>query len=118
MPALHAIVRFALSGALAFITAIAAVPAHANDEWLQEFRDPSDGRIDMSRWLLSRRGALPVPLIITEPAVGYGAGLGLVFFHRKEPGAAGGEPAGETSAGTSAGSGQRALAPPSVSGIL
>jgi|GEM_PF-6816001 len=36
----------------------------------------------MSRWLLEHRGFLPVPVIITDPAVGNGGGLALAFFHR------------------------------------
>jgi outer membrane protein assembly factor BamA len=34
----------------------------------------------MSEWLLDKRGFLPVPIIITEPAVGDGGGVALVFF--------------------------------------
>ena len=49
---------------------------------LATFRDPVDGRLDASRWLLDHKGALPVPILVTEPAVGYGAGLGLLYFHR------------------------------------
>jgi len=44
------------------------------------FRDPQDGAFDASEWLLDRKGFLPVPIVITEPAVGYGAGAALVFF--------------------------------------
>ena len=43
--------------------------------------DPEDGMLDMSEFLLSASGFLPVPILITEPAVGYGAGLALLFFH-------------------------------------
>jgi hypothetical protein len=43
-------------------------------------RDPVDGMPDASKWLLERKGFLPVPIIITEPAIGYGGGLGLLFF--------------------------------------
>jgi len=46
------------------------------------FRDKEDGRFDMSGWLLDRHGFLPVPIIITDPAVGYGGGVALTFFHR------------------------------------
>jgi hypothetical protein len=46
------------------------------------FRDAEDGRFDMSRWLLDHRGFLPVPIIITDPAVGNGGGVALAFFHR------------------------------------
>src|ERR1700694_1798342 len=45
-----------------------------------KFADPEDGKFDMSDMLLSHRGVLPVPTIVTEPAVGYGLGLGLLYF--------------------------------------
>jgi hypothetical protein len=44
------------------------------------FRDPEDGRLDLSDYLLNQKGFLPVPIIITEPAVGYGGGVALTFF--------------------------------------
>lgn len=44
------------------------------------FFDPEDGMLDLSDFLLYHKGALPVPTIITEPAIGYGFGLGLMFF--------------------------------------
>ena len=46
------------------------------------FRDPEDGRFDVSEWLLERKGFLPVPIIITEPALGYGGGLAIAFFNQ------------------------------------
>jgi hypothetical protein len=49
-------------------------------ERLAGWRDPQDGRLDVSEWLLDRKGVLPVPLIVTEPAIGFGGGaLGLYF---------------------------------------
>jgi hypothetical protein len=65
------------------------------------FTDDEDGAVDLSEWLLSRTGFLAVPMLITEPAVGYGGGAGVVIFH--EPPFQRGEP----------GKGQ--LLPPSVS---
>lgn len=47
------------------------------------FFDPLDGYLDMSNWLLEKKGFLPVPVIITEPAIGYGGGLAAVYFHDK-----------------------------------
>lgn len=56
----------------------------AQSSWLGEtFIDPTDGQLDMSNWLLEKKGFLPVPIIITEPAVGYGGGAALVYFHDK-----------------------------------
>ncbi|CAI6151219.1 MAG: hypothetical protein SPLUMA2_SPLUMAMAG2_00100 [uncultured Sulfurimonas sp.] len=40
-----------------------------------------DGAFDVSDYLGTRYGFLPVPTIITEPAVGYGAGLNVMFLH-------------------------------------
>ncbi|WP_237170063.1 BamA/TamA family outer membrane protein [Pandoraea faecigallinarum] len=44
------------------------------------WRSPDDGDFDASDFLLNHRGALPVPMIITEPAIGYGGGVALMFF--------------------------------------
>ena len=44
------------------------------------FRDPEDGRMDVSEWLLTKKGVLPIPILVTEPAVGYGGGLVLAYF--------------------------------------
>jgi len=44
------------------------------------FTDPEDGALDMSEWLLDKKGFLPVPIIVTEPAIGYGGGLALLWF--------------------------------------
>ncbi len=47
----------------------------------EPMRDPNDGQLDMSDTLLWHKGVLPVPAIITEPAIGYGFGLALLYFH-------------------------------------
>src|SRR4051812_29527064 len=47
------------------------------------FRDPTDGAFDVSNFLSTRVGFLPIAMPITEPAVGYGLALGLSFFHDK-----------------------------------
>lgn len=60
------------------------VASAADDGFLARLRDPDDGRLDLSSWLLDRRGALPVPVIITEPAVGYGGGVALLYFRRPD----------------------------------
>ena len=50
--------------------------------WLRDtLIDPEDGMLDASDYLASARGFLPVPIIITEPAVGYGLGLAVAYFH-------------------------------------
>lgn len=45
------------------------------------FFDDEDGRVDMSNFLLSKAGFLPVPILITNPALGYGGMLAATFFH-------------------------------------
>ncbi|WP_394131739.1 BamA/TamA family outer membrane protein [Shewanella maritima] len=46
------------------------------------FMDEVDGRFDMGGYIAENaHGFLPVPIIITEPAVGYGGGLVGVFMH-------------------------------------
>ncbi|MBA2960935.1 hypothetical protein GON04_15580 [Ramlibacter sp. MAH-25] len=45
-------------------------------------RDPEDGKLDLSEFLLERKGFLPVPFVVTEPAVGYGGGLAALFFRQ------------------------------------
>jgi hypothetical protein len=51
------------------------------------FFDPEDGKLDLSYFLENPRGVLPVPIVVTEPAVGYGAGAAGMFLRpRKEAG--------------------------------
>ena len=45
------------------------------------FRDSTDNAIDMSNWLINKKGVLLVPTIITEPAVDYGIAGAVLFFH-------------------------------------
>lgn len=64
------------------VVVILMTPALARAGWLDQFRDPQDGAFDMSKYLLESRGIFPVPILITEPAVGYGGGLMLAFFQQ------------------------------------
>jgi len=54
----------------ALILLLALTPASALGQKGGVFRDPEDGRLDMSEWLLTKKGVLPIPIIITEPALG------------------------------------------------
>ncbi|SAK91620.1 Surface antigen [Caballeronia hypogeia] len=82
------------------------LPARA-DEAPSKWRDPEDGQFDMSDMLLSHRGVLPVPTIITEPAIGYGLGLGLLYFSRPRQDDAKSETADESGK----------MSPPNITGI-
>lgn len=51
--------------------------------FMSQFKDPEDGMLDLSQWLLDNIvGFMPVPIIITEPAVDNGVGVAGVFFHK------------------------------------
>ena len=52
--------------------------------FMDQFKDPVDGALDTSQWLVDRKGFLPVPIFVTEPAVGYGLGAALLFFHESK----------------------------------
>ncbi len=62
-----------------------------------------EGDLDMSEYMSQAYGFLPIPIIITEPAVGYGGGLTLVYLH-------------DTLIGQKSSSGRRI--PPSISGVV
>jgi hypothetical protein len=61
------------------------------------FRDSLDNAIDISDWLVNKKGVIVVPTIITEPAVDYGAAAGILYFHSSY---------------------SRKKGPPSVSGVI
>jgi len=48
------------------------------------FKDPEDGAFDISYYMYNLHGFLPVPTLITEPAVGYGGMLAGAFFIPKK----------------------------------
>jgi len=82
-----------LKNLLLFIIVTASLsPAYSRAETLSEqpdkndelsFIDVKDGMLDVGDYLSKVYGFLPVPIIITEPAIGYGGGLGLLYFHDK-----------------------------------
>ena len=43
--------------------------------------DSEDGKFDVSEWLTTAQGFLPVISVLTEPATGYGAAAALLFLH-------------------------------------
>ena len=78
-----------LRGTMQFITAsLLALSAsiNANASFMEDYMtDPDDGMFDASQYLSEvPMGFLPVPAIITEPAVGNGLALMGVFFHESE----------------------------------
>jgi len=66
------------------------------------FFDKKDGSLDLSDYMSQVYGFIPMPILITEPSVGYGGGLTLIYLH-------------DTLMGTKSQSGR--IIPPSMSGI-
>ncbi len=52
-----------------------------SQDFKSKFIDTTDNSFDVSNWLIQKQGFLPIPSIVTEPAVGYGIAGGLLFFH-------------------------------------
>jgi len=57
------------------------VNAQETTEKVSTFRDSLDNAIDISNFLLNKKGFLIAPSFITEPAVGYGAIGAAIYFH-------------------------------------
>lgn len=64
-------------------------PKDREAEFRDLFFDDYDGKLDVSKFL-ARGGFIPIPRIITEPAVDYG--LGLIAMFLKPPSPEGGDP--------------------------
>lgn len=72
------------------LTALALLVPWSSAAWSgwppQNMIDPQDGKFDISQYLASAKGFLPVPIVITEPAVGFGLGAAVAYFHpQKQP---------------------------------
>lgn len=63
------------------------------------FISEGDGKFDISAYLSTQYGFMPMPLVVTETAVGYGGGLNLMFLH------------------DSLASSKKRKSPPSISGV-
>ena len=67
------------------VSSQASWPAPTNSPTRSKFIDPEDGYLDVSEFLDTAYGFVPLVMPITEPAIGYGAGGGLIFIDRNEP---------------------------------
>jgi hypothetical protein len=62
----------------------AVLPCYATAGCLRDtFIDPSNGQFDVCRCVAGKKGVVPIPTFISEPAVGYGGGAVLLYFHDK-----------------------------------
>ena len=65
--------------------ALGEITAASAQGFRDQFKDPLDGRFDASSFLADNAyGFLPVPIIITDPAVDGGLGAVGLFFHESE----------------------------------
>jgi len=76
---------------------------------IDQVGDPLDGKFDTGHGTSTNQGFLPVPMVITEPAVGFGLGGGLIYFHQ------GGDQEELVNDGNQEGGKTR---PPSMSGVI
>ena len=78
---------FAARGLL-LVVALATSAAEVGAQ--SRFFDPEDGQLDLSSFLENPRGFLPIPIVVTEPAIGYGGGVAGMFLRpRREAGTEG-----------------------------
>ena len=54
----------------------------STNSYSQGINDSLDNSFDVSNMLASSYGFVPIPFLITEPAIGYGGGAALMFVHR------------------------------------
>ncbi|CAG9216398.1 Outer membrane protein/protective antigen OMA87 [Paraburkholderia tropica] len=94
---------------------IANAASEAHPSWFSRFRDTEDGAFDLSDMLLTHKGVLPVPVIITEPAVGYGFGLALLYF--TAPKRAASENVDESDASEEPANAKPKMSPPNITAV-
>lgn len=69
-----------------FITMCVFFSPVSRAQMLSSMRDSLDGKLDMSDWVLDAHGFIPIPVLITEPALGgIGGALIPVFITRNAP---------------------------------
>src|SRR6478609_6818349 len=76
--------RQIISFAIMFLLPFAVMSQFGKKEF--SFKDSLDGAIDLSDYLIHAHGILPVPVIITEPALGgFGAAIIPVYLKKRPP---------------------------------
>ncbi|MBT1699538.1 hypothetical protein KK083_21750 [Fulvivirgaceae bacterium PWU4] len=68
------------------ISSMPAAGQPGEEQDSMHFKDSLDHAFDLSNFLIDAHGFLPLPFVITEPALGnFGGGLALVFLKRRPP---------------------------------
>ena len=88
---------------IAFLLLCVTLFAEQNSTKELSFFDEKDGSLDLSEYMSQVYGFIPMPILITEPAVGYGGGVSIIFLH-------------DTLLGNKSRSGR--IIPPSMSGVI
>ena len=88
---------------ISLLLLLTLLQASENNTSQGKFIDSQDGEFDVSDFLASRYGFLPVPILITGPTLGFGGALNVMFLHDKF-------------AGRKSSSGK--YIPPSMSGVV
>src|SRR6186713_946195 len=70
-----------------FLTLVIYTTIAAQDKKARvPLKDSLDGRFDLSNYIIEANGFIPVPIIVTEPALGgFGAGLVPIFLKKRPP---------------------------------
>src|SRR5688572_1099171 len=69
-----------------FIMCFVSAKAQTKKDGQSMFRDSLDGAFDFSNFLIDVHGFVPIPFLVTEPALGgFGGGLGLMFLNKQPP---------------------------------
>jgi hypothetical protein len=70
---------------LVFLSLCIAFQADAQKQKIP-LRDSADGALDLSQYIIEAKGLIPIPVFITEPALGgFGAVLAPIFIKRRPP---------------------------------
>ncbi|QBN17691.1 BamA/TamA family outer membrane protein [Flavobacterium nackdongense] len=71
---------------LAFLLVLICISLRSYGQHKVSFRDSLDHKIDLSDWVISSKGFIPIPYLITEPALGgIGGALVPVFIQQNTP---------------------------------
>ncbi len=80
------IIRFILLSVLLFSSPILLPNLYSEEKKQSIFIDPTDGYFDLSDFIINKKGFVPVPIIITEPALGgFGLAIAPVFIQPNKP---------------------------------
>src|SRR5688572_9144879 len=62
------------------------IPHKVKSQGKVSFKDSLDNKFDMSDWVLTANGFIPIPMLITEPALGgFGGALFAIFVDENKP---------------------------------